>query len=630
MNPLCVAMMRQLRTCMSIVPLCLILTACAGFKPQQGPGEEPEGRYTVLTEPIIAIGDTQEHEATSIPLVDNDNALDAYIDVTQRPPEQPLFGRRIMEWVFKAHPDSAYLHLGDVLDLSCQSEAQRMQHLFKAAPPRGALLPGNHDGLMFGIYGYDVLGAATDEGARKWNTACRRGIEGDDTPVSTDAVQSRPESAEAGKGSRRAALTKRDFIALYVEGLRADPKRFPGLSRVAQHGIQRISWRHPDKESYLGGIEAVLIEGPLYADSFIAQRLKLPAAPGATRGVVVIALDTNQAGPLVHTWDVLRGRSPGSRGHVRPDQVLAVRKWVTEAVRAGDLVVFAGHHNWGSLGQTSRLLLGGLMSMLPHPLAYLSAHTHRGFWAVHRVAIDRPLLELNTSSLSDWPIAYRRIDFSYDEKAQRLRVRGDLMPAGEQAHASDKDLLAAWQREACERSGVDPAELARLDADLVDRQHASRGSLLTFLRAKLQSDCEACDADRYQRAGEYQNQMLEVLLETGRQVAAAEHRLDQVRLPAFCEGQSWEDCAQRLMAQQAEGAAGWLALYRRKARLVDLLSNHLDRVDEPRARAYMTCRAVLAAKQDFERSTDDSNSDRAEWKRRAEQFFRTEASIGVR
>lgn len=204
------------------------------------------------------------------------------------------------------------------------------------------------------------------------------------------------------------------------------------------------------------------------------------------------------------------------------------------------------------------------------------------------------------------------------------------MPAGEQAHASDKDLLAAWQREACERSGVDPAELARLDADLVDRQHASRGSLLTFLRAKLQSDCEACDADRYQRAGEYQNQMLEVLLETGRQVAAAEHRLDQVRLPAFCEGQSWEDCAQRLMAQQAEGAAGWLALYRRKARLVDLLSSHLDRVDEPRARAYMTCRAVLAAKQDFERSTDDSNSDRAEWKRRAEQFFRTEASIGVR
>lgn len=595
---------------LSMLAVVLLLTACAGFKPQPGPGDEPAGHYTALTEPIIAIGDTQEHESTSVPLVDNDNALDAYIDVTQRPPEQPLFGRRIMEWVFRAHPDSAYLHLGDLLDLSCQSEADRMRQLFEFAPPRGALLPGNHDGLMFGIYGYDVIGAATDEGARKWNTACRRGVEADK--------------------DGRAAFTKRDFIATYLEGLRSNPQRFPGLAKVEHRGIERISWRHPDRQTYLGGIEAVLIDGPLFADSFIAQRLKLPAAPGATRGVVLIALDTNQAGPLVSTWDVLRGRSPGTIGHVRPEQALAVRRWVSEAVRDGDLVVFAGHHNWASLGLPSRLLLGSLMAMLPHPLAYLSAHTHRGFWATHRVAGNRPLLELNTSSLSDWPIAYRRIDFAYDEAAKRLRIRGDLMPAGERPHTSDADLLATWKRDACERSGVDPEELDRLDAQLVDRQHASRGSLLSFLRARLQSDCEACDADRYRRAGEYQNQMLEVLLETGRQVPAAEHRLHSVKLPDFCAAQGWEVCAQALMAEQADDAKGALALFRRKARLVDLLSTQLDRVHEPRARAYMTCRAVLAAKQDFERSTDDANSDRAEWKRRAEQFFRTEASVGMR
>jgi hypothetical protein len=43
----------------------------------------------------------------------------------------------------------------------------------------------------------------------------------------------------------------------------------------------------------------------------------------------------------------------------------------------------------------------------------------------------------------------------------------------------------------------------------------------------------------------------------------------------------------------------------------------------------MTCRAVIAARVDFERSSDGANSDRGEPKRRAEQFFRIEASVGM-
>ena len=43
----------------------------------------------------------------------------------------------------------------------------------------------------------------------------------------------------------------------------------------------------------------------------------------------------------------------------------------------------------------------------------------------------------------------------------------------------------------------------------------------------------------------------------------------------------------------------------------------------------MTCRAVVAAKIDFD-ATDDSLTDhRGEEKRRAEQFFRIEASVGM-
>lgn len=596
--------------------LACLLSACAGFQPQPGPGPEPEppGRYRSLTEPVIAIGDTQEHESTGVPLVDNDNALDGFVDSTQRPPEQPLFGRRIMEWVFREHADSAFLHLGDVLDLSCQSEAIRMRRLFEAGPARGALLPGNHDGLMFGIYGYDVLGASRDEGAQKWNRACRRGAAGR-LPATV---------------SGRAAFTKRDFIATYLDGLRANPRFNRGLPEARPAGDQRISWRNPDAGAYISAVEASLIDGPLFADSFVAQRLRLPPAPGAPRAVVLVALDTNQAGPLASTWDVLRGESPGSVGHVRPEQVRAVRGWVEEAAAAGDLVVFAGHHNWLSLGLPSRLLLGELMSSLDHPLVYLSAHTHRGFWALHRATGDRPLLELNTSSLSDWPIAYRRISFDYDEAARRLRVRGDLMPAGDRPHVSDADLLATWERQACDRSGVDRALLRRLDGDLVARQHASRGSLLALMRARLLPQCDDCELDRYRRASAYQDQMLELLLETGRHLASEAHRLDSVPLPESCAGRPWQACAASLVAEQAQDLAGLTSLFQRKAALVDLLGSHLDTLDEPRARAYMTCRAVLGARIDFERSVDGASAERSEPNRRAEQFFRTEASVGMR
>ena len=43
----------------------------------------------------------------------------------------------------------------------------------------------------------------------------------------------------------------------------------------------------------------------------------------------------------------------------------------------------------------------------------------------------------------------------------------------------------------------------------------------------------------------------------------------------------------------------------------------------------MTCRAVQAAKIDFDATADDRNENRGEAKRRAEQFFRIEASVGM-
>ena len=101
-----------------------LVSGCAGFAPQPGPGSEPGGNYRALTRPFIALGDTQEHESTGHPMHDNDSAVDAYVEVAQRPPEQTLFGRRLMEWALhSAGTDEPFLHLGDVMDLSCRNEA---------------------------------------------------------------------------------------------------------------------------------------------------------------------------------------------------------------------------------------------------------------------------------------------------------------------------------------------------------------------------------------------------------------------------------------------------------------------------------------------------------------------------
>lgn len=590
------------------------LAGCAGFVPQVAPPPEVPGAasYRTLTTPIVAVGDTQEHESTGYPLHDNDSAVDAFVEVAQRPPEQPLFGRRVLEWALQRHPTEPFIHLGDVMDLSCRSEAQRMARIFSSAGRPGAVLPGNHDGLMFGIYGYNVLAAALDGNARHWNRACRRGAAVDDDRHRTG----------------NEALSKRDFIALYLAEQARLPGSAPGLMPPAA-GPHRLSWRHPQHDAFVSAIEANLLGTHLYADSFLAQRLVLPAAPGATRRVVVVALDTNQAGNVVGTWDTLMGRSPGSVGHVHFDQVAAITPWIDDAVREGDIVVFAGHHHWQGLGLPTRLMLRQLMTKLAHPLVYLSAHTHRGFWAEHRALDNRPLLELNVSSLSDWPVAWRRIHFSYDERQRRLMVHGELMPAAGAPVRTDADLLAAWETQACAEIGPVPRDFYRFDRELVQRQRDSRGSLFEWAVSALGPVCESCEQPLYEHAQNYQDAMLQAIVQLTEHLGQGAHGLYSTTLPEWCGDSDFVDCVKSVQGRRPQGFEAQVRLFRQKAELVDRLGNHLDDLRSPQARAYMSCRAVQAAKIDFDLTDESRSAGRSESYRRAEQFFRVEASVGM-
>ena len=396
---------------MWMVVCAVALAGCASALPHRAPPADPPGDYVQMTKPIIAVGDTQEHESTGFPLHDNDSAIDTYVEVAQRPPEQPLFGRRLLEWAIETSPTMPVIHLGDVLDMSCESEMERVTKIFATTRDRQPLviLPGNHDGLMFGIFNPNVLERLFDVESTKWHRGCLRGNSKDLTLT------------ESASG---AALTKRGFIAGYLDKVAGGPhSRITGLS-LPKSGDATFSWLNPDPDGFIEAIDGNIRDGQNFGRSFIAQKLRMPAAPGAPQRVTIIALDTNQVGALVSSMDAFRGVSPGTIGHVQGDQIDVISKWVAQARSAGEIVVFAGHHDWDQIGLASRTRLSAVMEQVDHPLVYVSAHTHRGFWSMHRTAGGRDLLELNVSSLSDWPIAYRKVTLLLRRPCQPNQGRG--------------------------------------------------------------------------------------------------------------------------------------------------------------------------------------------------------------
>ena len=598
------------------VAIAAAAAGCAQFVTPNTPPADPAGHFVALTKPVILLGDTQEHEATGFPLHDNDGAVDAYVEVAQRPPEQPLFGRRILEWVLASHPDEPTVHLGDVLDMSCASELHRMGAFIASAKQEGAVLPGNHDGLMFGIFNHMLAGNAPGYAGQAWQRGCLRGAA---EPGGT-----------ASTGPRDAVVTKRDFIASYLTHLAAGPRNpVAGLSAPSATGDVRISWKNPRQGAFLEAIEAHLLDETAYANSFIAQKLRLPTAPGASRRIVMIGLDTNQVSAIVGSLDTLRGISPGDIGHVRSDQLGAIEPWLEEARRSGDIVVFAGHHNWNRLSFASQARIARVMLTLDHPLVYVSAHTHRGFWAAHQLG-QRSLLELNVSSLSDWPIAYRRVSFGIDEQSNRLKVTAEIMPNTGAPVRSDQHILDAWESATCGATGFSAARLEGQERLVVQRQRDSRGTLMEWLYEGLGESCASCLQSLYESGMRYQDAMLETIVTLYHDFWTEVPEVSAMRDPASCGEHSVPVCIGRLRAERPTTLADTISLFRRRAQFIDAMNSQLDGLKDPRVRSYMTCRAVIGARVDYELTPDDRRRGRGEDQRRSQDFFRSEATVGMR
>ena len=605
----------------AVARLCIVAfvaagaAGCARFITPEPPPPDPAGRFVPLTRPVILLGDTQEHEVTGFPLHDNDGAVDAYVEVAQRPPEQPLFGRRVLEWTLTEHPDEPTVHLGDVLDMSCASELKRMSVFVRSAKQEGAVLPGNHDGLMFGIFNHQLAGKAGGSG-QAWYRGCLRGATEPGGSTSDDPLA--------------AVVTKRDYITAYLRML-ATGEHHPlaGLTPPPPKGEVRTSWTNPRTGAFLEALEVHLLDESSYANSFIVQKMRLPAAAGAGRRVVMIGLDTNQVSAVVGSLDAVRGISPGDIGHVRADQLQAIEPWLKQARQANDIVVFAGHHNWNRLSFASQARIATVLAKLDHPLVYVSAHTHTGYWARHQLG-QRSLLELNVSSLSDWPIAYRRVVFAYDEAANRLKVSAEIMPNSGTSASSDAKLLEEWEAATCTRTGFSAKRLEGQERLVVQRQRDSRGTLFEWLYEGLGDNCQSCLQSLYESGMRYQDALLETIVTLYHDFWTTVPEVRALGDPDTCGEYALPVCIGRLRAERPQTLEQTIDLFRRRAHFIDTVNSQFDGLRDPRVRTYMTCRAVLSARMDYEFTPEDRRHGRGEEQRRAQDFFRTEATVGMR
>lgn len=389
------------------------------------PFEEPDGR--ALTAAFTLMADNQIHHLFGDPYWVRTELADRVVKEAIRPVQLDLFGPDLLGWAL-ARPSTRYmpvLHLGDALDVGCHGELTRFFEVMQGAAAGWFMVPGNHDFYFVGN---------GHVSRRHWARACKRAD---------------------------GRITKNEFIVRYLDeglgGQQHDEGARPGLAalqqlRGADPGTDAFELDAQGPRGLLTGARWRLHDSPWR--SYLVQRLDLGWTKQA-RPVVAILLDTTQYG--VRPRVLPTPRNAGLDGSILGDQRQAVRELLRGAP-ADAAVVLMGHHHHDALTRPARAFLDEL-AQTHAVVAYVSAHTHAGHYAVHRLRNDpdanpdansdanraQTLLELNVGSLVDWPLEYREL---------RLKSVGE---PGQVLMASPRHRLDRLWRQSQEGQQCDPA-----------------------------------------------------------------------------------------------------------------------------------------------------------------------------
>jgi hypothetical protein len=384
----------QYKTVMPYLALLVLLSClagCAALRPTNwanDPDPRPNAAGPVTGE-VRIISDSQIHESRGIPSRYLSLAGDEVIGVTIRSGQQ-VIGAADLLAVAMAGDYPLTLHLGDAIDLSCQSEWHRFTRVMQAKGGPGAttwlLAQGNHDGFLAGNISPGASGLYVDE---YWNNMCNaRGV------VSSDVIAT-PDK----KNNEKNFFKKRAVADAYYTKLIAGMKNRRALQDEVICDGTDLCVAHAFDNDW---------------KSFVVQLVKLPASEGA-QGTKIFALLLDSSDFNEQPDSPFGKIKAGERGGITAGQsrkAIALLKTLPS-----DAVFFiVSHHpfsDWriASWANADVAAMKDLMGDVRFMDFILSAH--EGGWYTHRLW-DKALYELNTGSLADAPLYYRTLQFERD------------------------------------------------------------------------------------------------------------------------------------------------------------------------------------------------------------------------
>jgi hypothetical protein len=195
--------------------------------------------------------------------------------------------------------------------------------------------------------------------------------------------------------------------------------------------------------------------------------------------------------------------------------------------------------------------------------------------------------------------------------------------------ADDRQLLHAWERITCGRAGFYDDQMEGEERIAVQQQKDSRGTLFEWLYEGLGDWCQSCLQSLYESGLRYQNVLMTAIRQFHDDFWTTVPSVAAMRSPAWCGTTSVTVCIGRLRARQPSNLEETIDLFRRQAQFIDSFNRQLDTIEDPRVKQYMTCRAVVGARIDYELTPEDRLHGRGEANRRSQDFFRIEATVGV-
>ncbi|WLI06715.1 hypothetical protein PSH66_29805 [Pseudomonas sp. FP597] len=354
-----------------------------------------------LTEPIVLVADTQFHESRGTASHYFSMAGDEFFPVTIRTGQQVIGAPDLLlRALDQGQSYPLALHLGDGIDVSCQTEWSLFKQVMGEARGRPSasswlFSPGNHDGFMVGNIYPKTDGIYKTE---YWNNVCNVG------------------RGYAGSKQRFGRMPKETIVNDYVNLLRGQPlsQKNPASGQFCLDGNQLCVAYRIASEPW---------------KSFIVQLVKLPPSRNNSRGVYALLLDTSDY-PSRPNFG-MGGPTAGIDAGISVDQIKAAQQLVS-SLPDNSRYFFTGHHSFKDWKVESwkgeKLYRFVALSMGKQSLRFVvTAHTHEGGWYEHDFGGGH-LQELNTGSLADAPLYYRDLSFQlYDGGAVSVRSNRILL-----------------------------------------------------------------------------------------------------------------------------------------------------------------------------------------------------------